>query len=259
MSTLARINIFPLKSFDGQSTQEAVLLPGGGLRHDRRFALVDRAGQWVNGKSAPAIHRLRSQFDPASGLFTLRAEGDVRTFHADAQRAELARWLANYLGQEVTIIENTEGGFPDDAESPGPTVIGTATLREVGRWFGGLTAEEVRDRFRANLEIETDEPFWEDRLVGEGLGLVRFRIGDAELLGTNPCARCPVPTRNPYTGEPLREFAKTFARRRQETLPAWAPVSRFDHYYRLAVNTRRVGGRECTLRVGDELRLLGLG
>jgi uncharacterized protein YcbX len=121
-----------------------------------------------------------------------------------------------------------------------------------------LSVDEVRDRFRANLEIDAAEPFWEDRLVAENLGMVRLQIGDAQLLGTNPCQRCPVPTRNPYSGEPLHGFAKTFAERRQETLPEWAPASRFDHFYRLAVNTRPVHARECTLRIGDEVRILGV-
>jgi uncharacterized protein YcbX len=59
-----------------------------------------------------------------------------------------------------------------------------------------------------------------------------------------------VPTRDPRSGEPRREFAKTFARRRQETLPRWAPAGRFDHYYRLATNTRPAADA-CKLKVGD--------
>jgi hypothetical protein len=130
-------------------------------------------------------------------------------------------------------------------------------LAEITTWFPGLTIDAVRDRFRANLEIDGVEPFWEDRLVGRRLGAVRFRVGEAEFLGTNPCARCIVPTRDARYGEPIRQFATAFARHRQASLPDWAPADRFDHYYRLAVNTRRVGGRPCTLHVGDELKILG--
>ncbi len=260
MPKLARINIYPIKSCDGQSVLETVLLPSGGLRHDRRFALVDRSGNYINGKSTPAIHRLRSHFDPATERLTLRVgkAGQPRAFDMNAQRPELAQWLGEYFGQEVSIVENADGGLPDDRESPGPTVISRATLEEVARWFPGFSADEVRDRFRANLEIDSDVPFCEDRLLAEGLGVVRFSVGDAELLGTNPCQRCSVPSRDPYMGEPMREFAKTFAQRRGETLPDWAPASRFDHFYRLAVNTRPVHSRECTLRVGDEVRVLGI-
>jgi uncharacterized protein YcbX len=127
----------------------------------------------------------------------------------------------------------------------------------VARWFPGIALDETRDRFRANLEVDAAEPFWEDRLLAENLGVVRFEIGAAQLLGTNPCARCPVPTRNPYTGEAIHGFAKAFAQKRQATLPDWAPTSRFDHFYRLSVNTRPVRSQPATIRVGDELKILG--
>jgi uncharacterized protein YcbX len=260
MPRLASIHIFPFKSFDGQSVDEAVLLPSGCLRHDRRFALVDKAGDFINGKNTPAIHRLRSRFDPAACVLTLQVDGQApaHAFQVDDDRARLVEWLANYLDKPVSLVENAEAGYPDDTAAPGPTIISTTSLAEVSTWFPGLTLAETRDRFRANLEIDADEPFWEDRLFADGARLVRLRIGEAQLLGTYPCARCPVPTRNPYTGEPIREFAKVFARRRQETLPPWAPASRFDHFYRMAVNTRPVSSRQCTLRVGDELEILGV-
>jgi MOSC domain-containing protein len=169
----------------------------------------------------------------------------------------LADWFGRYFDTRVTVVENPDGGFPDDTESPGPTVISTATLAEVASWFPDLSVDEARARFRANLEIDGVEPFWEDRLVAEGLGAVRFEIGEVEFLGTNPCARCVVPSRDPRSGAPIREFAKAFARHRQAELPDWAPEGRFDHFYRLAVNTRRADGRPATLRVGDEVRIVG--
>jgi uncharacterized protein YcbX len=259
MPRLARICIHPFKSLDPQPIDEAALLPSGALEHDRRFAIVDVGGDFVNGKRAPAIHRLRSGFDPASGRLTLRVEGtaEAADFDVFGQREPLAEWLSRFFQMRVTVIENNDGGFPDDTDSPGPTVVSTATLAEVGSWFGELPLEETRRRFRANLEIDAEEAFWEDRLVAGGMGSVRFAIGEVELLGTNPCARCVVPSRDSRSGDVIGGFAKSFARRRAETLAAWAPADRFDHFYRLAVNTRRADGRPATLRVGDELRILG--
>ena len=69
-------------------------------------------------------------------------------------------------------------------------------------------------------------------------GLPRRTIsGAATLAGINPCQRCPVPPRDPDTGEILAGFQKRFSDRRRETLPAWAEASRFDHFYRFTVNT----------------------
>jgi uncharacterized protein YcbX len=260
MATLARIQLFPIKSFDPLRVSEAVLLPSGGLEHDRRFALVDVQGQFVNGKRTAAMHRLRSRLDLASNRLTLQRRGEhtERTFDLHHELPALTEWLSQYFEMPVQILENTAGGFPDDTEFPGPTVISTGTLNEVTRWFPGVTLDGARERFRANLEIDAAEPFWEDRLLAPGMGAVRFRIGDAELLGMNPCARCVVPTRDARSGEPIAQFAKTFARERQANLPDWAPPARFDHFYRLAVNTSPVSGRSVTIREGDRVEILGV-
>ena len=259
MAKLARINLHPIKSFDAQAVQEAVLLASGALEHDRRYALRDREGAFVNAKRTPAIHLLRSSFDPATKLLTLRIENakELHVFNVDFERPRLSAWLSDYFSIPLEFVENTQGGFPDDTDSSGPTVISTATLAEVADWFGGLTLDDARARFRANLEIEGIEPFWEDRLVAAGNQVVRFQIGQVELLGTNPCQRCTVPTRSPVTGNPLKDFAKTFSQRRAESLPDWAPSSRFDHFYRLAVNTRAANRTAGKIRVGDEVHILG--
>ncbi len=249
MPTVAQIRIHPFKSLDPQGVSQAVLLPSGALEHDRRFALVDERGDYINAKRTPAIQLLRSHFDPASGRLMLRVEGssDSQEFDVVSQRDALCEWLGHYFDTTVTLLENTDGGFPDDVDSPGPTLISTATLAVVAGWFGGWSLDEARDRFRANLEIDGVEPFWEDRLLAAGIGAVRFRIGETELLGTNPCARCIVPSRHPRSAEPLHGFAKTFAQHRREELPEWAPTDRFDHFYRLSVNTRPAAGapRRC--------------
>ena len=114
----------------------------------------------------------------------------------------------------------------------------------------------LRRKNRNNLEIDDVEPFWEDRLYAEEGEAVRFQIGKVQLEGTYPCQRCVVPTRSPETGKRYDEFAAIFEKQRYETLPYWATRSRFDHFYRLAVNTRPVAGCTGTIRVGDEVTIL---
>ncbi|MCA1685537.1 MAG: MOSC domain-containing protein, partial [Planctomycetia bacterium] len=57
-----------------------------------------------------------------------------------------------------------------------------------------------------------------------------------------------------------RGFSKRFSGHREATLPPWATAARFDHFYRLAVNTRRPGpGAEPgVIRVGDEVEILSV-
>jgi len=116
---------------------------------------------------------------------------------------------------------------------------------------------ETRERFRTTLEIDGVPTFWEDQLFGEKENYpIRFKIGDVAFEGSNPCARCPVPPRNPRTGEDLVGFQKKFSEMRRNSLPPSSPATRFDHFYRLASNTRVPATEQGKfLRVGDALVL----
>lgn len=238
-------------------------MASGALEHDRQFALFDAHGEVVNGKRTPAVHSLHCEFDPLSRSVALRVRpnGQASAFHIDRQKDELERWFGDHLGLSAPlhIEEDARGGFPDDREAPGPTVISEATLAAVAGWFAGMTVDEVRSRFRPNLEIGDVPPFWEDQLYAGDGEVVEFKIGEARLAGTNPCQRCVVPSRWSQTGEvgPDAAFSKTFSELRRRTLPTWADISRFNHYYRLAVNTSPVDNRELTVHVGDQVRIIG--
>jgi uncharacterized protein len=257
---LERILIYPVKSLDGLSLPSVRLLKSGALEGDRRFALLDSQAKYVNGKRHSHIHHLRSSFDAMTRTLHLR-NGDGRragSFDVDHERNRLQEWLSEFFGFAVQFQENPAAGFPDDTDSPGPTIVSTATLHEVASWFPGLDGEQIRKRMRANLEIGGVPAFWEDRLYGVAGTKMRFRIGNVDFDGINPCQRCVVPPRDPVSGEGYPEFAKVFAKKREETLPAWAERSRFNHFYRLAINTclpEGEGGK--TVYVGDEISVIG--
>jgi uncharacterized protein YcbX len=263
MPRLARITVYPIKSFDGVDLGEASFNSGGGLANDRRFAFRTDRGELINGKKFPKLHALRSRYsaDFAGVEFTL-PDGTHETFSLAAGDDRLNRRMSEFLEVSVRLAEDAEVGFLDDLDSPGPTVISTASLETVASWYLDLPLDEVRRRFRANLEIADCPAFWEDRLFAEDASpqtrtVVPFRVGAVVLHGVNPCARCPVPTRDTQSGEPYPRFAQIFQSKRRETLPAWAPPTAFDHYYRLSVNTRlsptSFGGR---IAVGDEVELV---
>jgi hypothetical protein len=256
---LARIDLYPIKSLDGLSVSTATVLPSGALQHDRTWALWDAAGQVVNGKQCAAIHRVRSQFSPTLETLTVwTTPPDARrTFSMSKDLAALAAWFSDTLQQPIHLQQNLEQGFPDDTASPGPTVISTATLQTVADWYGWDLAE-TRRRFRTNLEIDGIPAFWEDRLFTASGEPVPFQIGPVSFLGINPCQRCVVPTRNTQTGAATAGFQQQFVQQRAATLPADVARSRFNHFYRLAVNTR-LGDRSATpmLTIGDTVTLPG--
>jgi uncharacterized protein len=236
---LDRIEIFPIKSLDGMVVETATVLPSGALKGDRQYAMVDDAGKWVNGKANAMVHRLRSTYSPDLSTVTISVQDEgSETFDLLDDRTGLEKWLSGYFQKSIHLEENTEVGFPDDTKSPGPTVISTATLAAIASWFPGITVAEARRRFRTTLEFNNVSEFWEDHLFGPAGETLAFRIGQIEFLGINPCERCIVPTRESLEGSPTSGFQKTFVQQRQSTLPAAVERSRFNHFYRLAVNTR---------------------
>jgi uncharacterized protein YcbX len=257
--TLSRIDVFPIKSLDGVSLEEAVITAGGILEHDRVYAIVDAQGKYLNGKRDARVHRLRCRFDPAFREVSLaEADSGRETQFVLAETEPLNRWLSGYFGMAVTLNCETKRGFPDDREASGPTVVTEPSLVEVAGWYPGLTVESVRARFRTNLELNGNgaPAFWEDRLYGAPGELKPFEIGAIRLFGHNPCQRCAVPTRDPATGAAIAGFQKEFMERRRQTFPDWANTARFNHYYRFAVNTSlppsEYGKR---LRVGDAVEI----
>jgi uncharacterized protein len=258
MPHLARINLYPIKSLDGLHVETAALQSGGSLEFDRQWAIFDAQGAYVNGKRHAAIHLLRSQFNLQQHTLSLHEQNsqEIATFHLESDRSALETWLSHYFRFPVTVVEDRVIGFPDDRHSPGPTIVSTATLEAIAAWFPELSIDEVRQRFRTNLEIGGVPAFWEDRLFGEADRTVPFRIGDILLEGVNPCQRCIVPTRHPQTGVALPEFQKQFVAQRRSHLPEWATSSRFNHFYRLAVNTRvPASERGKCLQVGDAIAI----
>ena len=215
--------------------EAASIAPGGSLIYDRRWAITDRQGRFINGKKYPQIQRIRAQFDLETETVELTAPGQPTTqFQISTDNTAFTDCLSSYLGFATQLIENTEIGFPDDTKSPGSTIISTATLESIASWYPDLDVAEVRRRLRTNIELDELSAFEEDQLFDQA----SFQLGPVTMLGINPCQRCVVPTRDSFTGVPDHQFQKVFSDRRLATLPAWTKLSLFNHFYRAAVNTK---------------------
>jgi uncharacterized protein YcbX len=273
---LANIRLHPIKALDPLSVKEARVGPNGGLELDRVWALYSTDGRWVNAKRTAAMHLIRAAYAPDVSSVTLTVPGDRReipamTFAFPSDTEGAAEWFSMYFEQAIQV-RYTREGFPDDGLAAGPTIVSTASLAAVCEWFPGMALDEARRRFRTTLEIDAARgadanghttaaeklpAFWEDQLFADSeSSTVRFKIGDVAFEGSNPCARCPVPARDSQTGANDDGFQKRFTELRRVQLPSWVPAERFDHFYRLATNTR-VPSTECgkLLCVGDELIL----
>lgn len=256
-----RLAVYPVKALDPMVVEETSVVETGSLAYDREFAIVDEEGEYVHGKRTADAHRIRASYDFGSDQrqVELREQGNTTGHHFDLletpERAE--DWLSDFFGFPTELKRRLEGGYPDLDEYPsGPTVISTATLREVASWYPGMDTEEARLRFRANIEIEGVPAFWEDRLYTGTDEEVLFTVGDVRFAGVQPTPRCVVPLRDPQTGEETEDFRSRFLRRREETYPAWGDEDAFEHYFHLMVNTHIPDsevGKE--IRVGDAVKL----
>jgi len=258
MPILRQITVFPVKAMAGVSVPSSTITDGGALERDREFALFDSSGGYLNGKRYKHLHLISTKFDLAEGAVDLLVNDDPswQRFALSDQPQEIAQFLGSRLGLDLELRRNASSGHPDDLNAWGPTIISTATLEEITRWFPGISLESIRSRFRINLEIDGVPPFWEDRLFREPGETVSFRIGKVCMEGVNPCKRCVVPTRDPDTGASYPKFAQTLARNRKAQLPEWANVEQFSNPYRLGVNTRiQKSQAGMTLRIGDPLFL----
>ena len=259
MPYLSKITVYPIKSLDGVDISQAEITTGGALKNDRRFAIFDTQGDYINGKNNVAIHRLRSTFDLDADTITLTQPDTLESakFNFQTEIPGLTTWLSNYFQTPAELQENLSHGFPDDPKASGPTVVSEASLEQASKWFPKLDSSEMGRRMRANLEITEAAAFWEDCLFGAKDAPREFAIGKVKLLGTNPCARCIVPTRDSQTGEVYPQFPKIFSEQRQKTLIAGVERSPFNHFYRFTVNTfipATESGK--VLHLGDEIKLL---
>ena len=301
MPTLDRITIYPVKSLDGLDVAEARVLPSGALEHDRRWQLVDMDGRVLNAKRSPLFHAIRAEFDlghlgdvsdvPRLGTHVIHLAIDPAAVAARAipgiQRlASLGPasfplvpgpegpcgWLSEVFGVGVLLVERADGGFPDDRDAPGPTLVSTASLEAVAAWFG-FDLAECRRRFRANLEIGGCPAFWEDSLASPARPELQpplsaldpnlpadpyadlpppeplaFSIGEARFQAVNVCRRCVVPTRNSRTGLVTGQFRQVFEAWRANAPTTDVDDSAWNHFYRLAINTG--GLMEASISVG---------
>jgi hypothetical protein len=291
MPTLDRITIYPVKSLDGVDVGTATVLPGGALEHDRRWRFVDMEGRIVNAKRLAILHAVRAEFALAERRVTLAVDPAAvaaRAVRGVDRLASLAadtfplvpgpagpcEWVSTALGFEVLLQERAGGGFPDDRDECGPTLVTTESLAEVAGWYQ-IGLDECRRRFRVNLEVGGADAFWEDALAcprrpAETSRVVPWsdasidpaadlppaeprpvRLGTAGFLATNVCRRCPVPSRDSRTGAATEWFEDIFVARRRQGLRPDVDASHWGTFYRLAVNTVGLGDVPEGITAGD--------
>lgn len=168
---LKAIHRHPVKAMGGEALDTAVV-DHRGLVGDRGWAVVDADGKFATGKNSRRFRRYDEVFDYRA---VISSRGVFVSGHGGHWRAgdpALDAELSGRFGAEVAL--RPEGATPY-FDAGAVSLVGTATLDHC-REHDGVDADHRR--LRANLLIETDEPFIEESWVGRELliGSVRLRV-----------------------------------------------------------------------------------
>lgn len=219
---------YPLKSGASVHQITAEVEPLG-IRHDRRFMLIEPDGSFITSRRDPKLLNISLQWNTAS--IDLFYAGEHRSFIslANAYRVNAKVWnreisclclddasgpLSLLIGRPVRLVYNDElsKDLAKKQYAWGPTFSdGYPLLLTTTASLKALNHASARQydmaRFRPNLVIDNQIPWEEDDWQ-------TFRIGDVWFQRVKPCERCVLITRDPITGkkdpdqEPLRTLAR---------------------------------------------------
>jgi hypothetical protein len=228
---LTGLNIYPIKSARGIALDQSEV-DGFGLRHDRRWMVVDETGQFLSQRShsrmalvvptiqggmlrvdAPGMPTLETPLDPPVTVAT-RVTVWHDTCGATWLGEKAAAWFSTFLGVPSSLVHMSEqtvrpadptyapeGARVSFADGFPFLIISEESLADLN---GRLTEPLPMNRFRPNLVVAGGEPYAED-------GWSRIEIGGVALRVVKPCGRCVTTTTDQATAERSLEPLRTLA------------------------------------------------
>lgn len=255
---ISRIRIYPVKSLDPIELQSAELGTYS-LLHDREFAILAKDGRLINGKRTGRVNELKASYDLEKQLIHLvpRAGGTSKSFALAEEDPALIKYLEDFFEIPVHFLRRTKGELMDIPKMSSITIVSEASLQSLQADIVDVSLENLRLRFRTNLEIGGVSPYWEEQLFqAPGVGMC-FKIGKVELIGVSPRARCNVPPRDPLNGETDKSFIKKMLQSREAHLPDNSTLAQFGSLYHLTINLYLPESEKGkTINVGDPIEIL---
>jgi uncharacterized protein YcbX len=228
---VASLHVYPLKSAGGIALP-SVEVDETGLRHDRRWMIVDARNRFLTQRSHARMALLRTALTsdrlrvtaPAMDPLELPlGDPDPGAPHElipvwDKERyaiscgSDAAAWASAFLGIECRMVqtlnpngesrmgvrETVRAGFADAFPA---LMISAASLADLN---ARLDEPLPMNRFRPNVVVEGVAPYAEDDFT-------RVRLGELAAVFRKKCIRCAITTTDQETGrrgvEPLRTLA----------------------------------------------------
>lgn len=233
MMRVSSLHIYPVKAARGITLRETAVLRQG-LRHDRRFMVIDANGTFVTQRTHPkmALVDVAIEGDDlhlAAGTSTVDVPLDpvtptakrrpLRVWSSDTEGIDVpgdgSRFFSDWLGEPCTLVHmpidahrDVEEPYSQRGDRVGfadayPILI--ASLASLADLNARLDAPVGIERFRPNIVVEGGAAFAEDLAKSAHIGALSMRT-------PKPCARCVVVTIDQRTGtggkEPLRTLAR---------------------------------------------------
>lgn len=217
---IASLYRHPVKGFTPERLTSAILEAGACFPCDRLYAVEDGPSgfdpaapdhiskmKFTVLAKIPAVAKVRTAYDAASGVLAARAEGRA-DFAADLRTAEgragFEAWLAAVLGDEASgplrVIEGPGAHRFMDSKSGYVSIVNLASVRDLGQRIGRQLDPL---RFRANLYVEGWPAWVENDWTGRTL-----TVGAAAAEVLKPIVRCAATHVDPDTGERDADLVK---------------------------------------------------
>ncbi|HAT84616.1 MAG TPA: MOSC domain-containing protein [Rhizobiales bacterium] len=209
---LTAIYRYPVKGFSAQELPKTAIKPNAPLAWDRAFAIENGPSGFEPTNPAhisknaflvlmkqPELARLRTEFDPASGIMTISENGEIKAkgnLLAHQNQIELEAFLANYCDKPLRgspKILHSPGHAFTDSRTQDLTLINLASIRALEEKIGSQLDPL---RFRANLYFDCEQAWLEHDWVGKSL-----KIGNVTFRVRKRTQRCAATNANLKTGE----------------------------------------------------------
>jgi uncharacterized protein YcbX len=220
---VSEINTFPLKSGRGISLTETQMTAMG-IPGDRSLMLVDPAGHFLSQRILPVMAQLQVLPEKDGFRFSMEGKGEIVVARPPAyRRTDVVVWnsivsaaladrdvnstLSDWLGQDLRLVffdERSKRSASDEWAGPNTSVTFADGYQVLVTTTGSLEAINAdmerheegavgMDRFRANIVIDDEDIFGDDRWEAIEIGGVRLDL-------VKPCARCIMITQDQVTG-----------------------------------------------------------
>lgn len=268
--TLTGITRYPVKSCRREPLTSAVVEPWG-LKGDRRWMVVDEAGETFTARQCPSLLLVEPQLTEPGLLLTAPGREPLEVVAPDGGRLvevsvwgssfraapageEASAWFRRLTGEDVRLVylddpmrrpvnplRGTSGDVVSMADGYPLLLASQASLAALNGWVAaGPRAGDgplPMTRFRPNLVVSGAAAWLEDAWR-------QVRIGATTFRAVKACDRCVLTLIDPETATKTKEPLFSLARHRQWDHKTWFGVNLIPD------------GAGSTLRIGDRVEVL---